>query len=250
MAKGNEEERGPIDDEPKIYGVHIDDKNHKVFDRRDFIKAASIVGASIALTGCKGMDEKEMADALDKTLQARGNEESSEEDNKEALEPEEEEPTATKNPTKTATEKPTQTSTNTPTEVPTNTEIPTPKGEVTTSHSMFKGPQTNHPFIKKTTLGEEITILGKTEDGVWFKIMDSDGTMGWCYSEFIKVLSSVSIPVIHNPPTPVPTICTCDVYTPCECDSYAPCSCDSHSTNVCTCDEVCTCDTVHYWYPN
>jgi len=236
MAKGKKDEHDHIDGEPKIYGVHIDGKNHMNFDRRDFIKAATVVGASIALTGCASMDEKEMADALEKTLRARENEESSEETKDDASEPEKEIPTDTKTPTKTATEKPTQTPTNTPT----NTEIPSPKGEVTTSHSMFKGPQTNHPFIKKTTLGEEVTIIGKTSDGVWFKIVDADGVFGWCYSEFIKVITDISIPTIYDVPTPVPAPCDCDTYS-------APCSCDSYG---CTCDEVCTCDTVHYWYPN
>ncbi|MEA3327568.1 MAG: SH3 domain-containing protein, partial [Chloroflexota bacterium] len=212
----------------------------KVFDRRDFIKAATIVGASIALTACNPNDEESMAEALEQTLQAREKEGASEEIEDKPSEPEETIPTDTATPTKTATKAPTQTPTNTPTNTP--TEVPTPRGEVTTAHSMFKGPQTNHPFIKKTTLGEEVTILGRTDDGVWYKIMDSDGTMGWCYSEFIKLITDVSVPVIYNIPTPVPAPCDCDTYS-------APCSCDSHSVG-CTCDQVCTCDTVHYWYPN
>jgi len=196
MAKGKKDEHDHIDGEPKIYGVHIDGKNHMNFDRRDFIKAATVVGASIALTGCASMDEKEMADALEKTLRARENEESARK--------------------------------------------PMESRKGSTSHSMFKGPQTNHPFIKKTTLGEEVTIIGKTSDGVWFKIVDADGVFGWCYSEFIKVITDISIPTIYDVPTPVPAPCDCDTYS-------APCSCDSYG---CTCDEVCTCDTVHYWYPN
>ncbi len=360
MAKDYEEKSSKIDDYPEIYGVHFNNKNQKVFDRRDFIKAATVVGASIALTGCNSKDEERIAKALEQTLQAREKEEGSEESGEEETSkstvsqvdssstinitgkwigeigndewssmieinideicqvgticgtyrlldgnsrgelelleisgseyrfievPEIEENIpgpgyqtmslidevtlqwsfeqelssgevfmsegVLQNAAYLPTETPTNTPTNTPTEVPTNTEIPTPKGEVTTAHSMFKGPQTNHPFIKKTTLGEEVWILGKTDDGVWYKIMDADGAVGWCYSEFIKLISNVSIPTIYDIPTPVPAPCTCDVYTPCDCDSYsAPCSCDTHSTNVCTCDQVCTCDTVHYWYPD
>lgn len=244
MAKEKKADHEKSNDEPKIYAVRIDADKGKIFDRRDFIKVATAVGATIALTGCsKKLDEEQMAEALEQTLQAKEKEAGAEEAEKQVQ--------PSKTPTSTKTNVPTKT--NTPTETPTNTEVPLPKGEVTNSHSMFKGPQVNHPFIKKTTLGEEVTILGRTEDGIWFKIMDEDGVIGWCYAEFIKVITSVSISIIYDIPTPVPTICTCDVYTPCDCDGYtapAPCSCDSHSTNVCTCDEVCTCDTVHYWYPN
>jgi hypothetical protein len=257
MSKARKVDHDQNNDEPKIFGVQIDPDKGKIFDRRDFIKAAAAVGATIALTGCNQLDEEEMAKALEETLQAR-EKEAGGEDSKEEAQPSDT-PTSTKTtaPTNTATEVPTETPTstltNTPTEIPTDTAVPLPKGEVVTSHSMFEGPQTNHPFIKKTTVGEEVTIIGKTSDGVWFKIVDEDGVFGWCYAEFIKVTSSITIPIIYDIPTPVPTICTCDVYTPCDCDGYSappPCSCDAHSTNVCTCDEVCTCDTVHYWYPN
>ncbi len=176
-----------IDDEPKIYGVHIDGKKQKLFDRRDFIKAATAVGATIALTGCTKADEEKMAEALEKTLQAREKEGDVDEVDKKAQPSKSPTSTKTKAPTNTATEVPTETPTSTPTNTPTETNIPSPKGEVINSHSMFKGPQVNHPFIKKTTLGEEVTILGKTSDGVWFKIVDEDGVFGWCYAEFIKV---------------------------------------------------------------
>jgi hypothetical protein len=226
MSKARKVDHDQNNDEPKIYGVNIDPDKGKIFNRRDFIKAATAVGATIALTGCNQMDEEEMLEALEQTLQAREKEDESDETKDKEAEPQE--------PTATDTQEPTNTPTHTPTEEPTNTETPQPKGEVTTSHSMFKGPQVNHPFIKKTTLGEEVTILGRTEDGIWFKIMDEDGVIGWCYAEFITVLTSVSIPTIYNIPTPVPEPCDCDTYE-------APCSCDGYG---------CTCDTVHYWYPN
>lgn len=236
------------EDEPKIYGVFIDDHHHKKFDRRQFIKSAAIAGATIALTGCDPSEE-EMAEALEKTLQAREKAEQAEK---------REEPsptkavtatdTPTKIPTNTPTKKPTNTATkkptNTATLIPTDTEIPFARGEVTFAHSIFKGPHVNHPFLAKTVVGEEVTILGRTSDSVWYKITDSEGTTGWAFSEFIKLINDVRIPVIYDLPTQVPDPCDCDNYT-----APTSCGCDSHSVG-CSCDDVCTCDLVHYWYPD
>jgi uncharacterized protein YraI len=313
-----EENKVPKDEEPKIFSIYIDENNKKKFNRRDFIRTATVLGTTITLTGCN-------------LLPFPSDEES----------PEAEDRSSEKTPTKTSTaemrEEPTQKPTNTPTKAPTrtpteteeplpsgvvseshslfegphpshpvitstvvgeqvtilgktsdgvwfniidsegnvgwcyaefiividNTAIPTasniptpvsteepnPIGEVTYSHSLIKGPDTSHPFITNTVVGEEVTILGKTSDGVWFKVVDLKGNIGWCFAEFITVITNITIPVIQNIPTPVATTCTCDNYEPCECDSYSPCSCDSYSSG-CSCDEVCTCDTVHYWYPN
>ena len=245
------------EEEPKIFGVYIDNKNNKRFNRRDFIKSATLVGTTVALTGCNLLDsgdEEEMAEALQKTLQAMEAEEAEE---TEVIATEEEEPTATqtntptKLPTKTPTKKPTRTPTRkptrTPTEIPTDTEVPFARGEVTFAHNIFKGPHVDHPIITKTVVGEEVTILGRTSDGVWYKITDSEGTTGWVFSEFIKLLNDIHIPVIYDIPTQVPAPCDCDAHV-----EPPPCSCDAHSSGggACTCDEVCTCDLVHYWYPD
>jgi len=224
----------PNEEEPKIFSIYIDENNNKKFNRREFIRTATVVGTSITLAGCN-------------LLPFPNDEES----------PDVEDSPSKRIPTKTSTaevreeptKKPTNTQTKVPTRTPTATEEPTPIGEVAYSHSLFKGPDTSHPFITNTVVGEEITILGKTSDGIWFKVVDSEGNIGWCYAEFITVITNFTIPVIQNIPTPVATTCTCDNYEPCDCDSYTPCSCDSNNSS-CSCDEVCTCDTVHYWYPN
>ena len=65
MAKEKKADHEKSNDEPKIYGVRIDADKGKIFDRRDFIKVATAVGATIALTGCNQLDEKEMAKALE-----------------------------------------------------------------------------------------------------------------------------------------------------------------------------------------
>jgi hypothetical protein len=225
MAKGNEDKRDHIDNEPRIYGIRLDANKQKIFDRRDFIKAVTAAGATIALTGCHNKsNEDQMAEALEKTLQAReregGSEDSEEKDSEIQV------PSTTDN----------KVSTNTPTEESTNTGSPELKGEVATAHSLFMGPHVDDPVFSDTVVGEEVTILGKTEDGIWFKIKDANGDIGWCYAEFINPLTGASIPTIYNVPTPVST--------PCDCDEYGgPCA-------YCTCDAICTCDDVHYWYPN
>jgi len=242
------------EDEPKIFGVYIDDQHHKTFDRRQFIKSATIVGATVALTGCDfGSDsfsEEEMAEALEKTLQAREKEEGAQEEIEEPISDDSAAPTdtPTKIPTNTPTKKPTNTATkkptNTATKIPTETEIPFARGEVTFSHSIFKGPHVNHPFLAKTVVGEEVTILGRTSNGVWYKITDSEGTTGWVFSEFITLTNNVRIPTIYDLPTQVPDPCDCDNYvapTSCGCDSHTDCSCVGDS---------CTCDYIHYWYPD
>lgn len=245
----------PLDEEPKIFGISINGGNQKTFHRREFIRSAAIVGTTVVLTGCNlpSMDssqvtfQDQISEAVDKTLAAkRGQQPAEVETAPEAAAVEQ--PTSTQAPTDppaathTATTAPTQTPTDVPTEAPTNTEAAEALGEVHTSHSIFEGPHTDHPFISKTVVGEVLTILGKTSDGVWYKIRDSEGTIGWCYSEFITLTNNVTIPVARNIPTqPAP---------PCSCDVHNPCSCDEYSSSSCGCDGDCSCDVIHYWYPN
>jgi len=212
------QEKSDRDIEPKIYGVVINDDHQKIFNRRQFIKSAAVLGAASSLTGCdfsESNNEDEIEETLEKALQVR-----EEDHEKDKGIP----------PTSSATG--------------TEFEVAVCMGEVTYSHSIFQGPHVDHPLLSRTVLGEEITILGKTPDGIWYKIIDSEGTIGWVFSEFISVLSDEDIPIIVDIPTQVPDLCTCDNYA-----EPTSCSCDTHSTG-CTCDNVCTCDAVHYWYPN
>ena len=196
------------ENEPKIYGVFINEQNQKQFNRRDFIKAVALAGSTIALKGCIPLDATQ-EDRVENDARTR-------------------------------------LPTNTPAERPTDTKSSPAMGEVTYSHTMFSGPHVDHPIITKTVLGEVVTILGRTPDGIWFQIIDSNKNIGWVFSEFITLLNDVVIPDTMDFPTRFPGSCTCDIH-----DEPPPCPCDSHSSggDTCECDEVCTCDSVHYWYP-
>jgi len=196
------------EDEPRIFGVFIDDQNQKRFNRREFLKSAALVGSTISLSGCMPSESTEEV-----KIELNSD---------------------TPSPTTTSSE------------IPTTTELPSPKGEVIYSHTMFSGPHVDHPIITKTVLGEEVTIIGRTPDGIWFQIIDSEGNTGWVFSEFIKALNDVVIPDNMDFPTRVPAPCTCDFN-----EELPPCACDSfnNGNGACECDEVCTCDSVHYWYP-
>lgn len=314
----------PQEEEPKIFGIHIDGENNKRFDRRDFIKAAAFTTTAAILASCEFMpaatdadtEKTRVADSVRKTVNAMDGEA---DEVAVAEEVATAEPTWTMEPTETAQ----------PTETPVPTES-TPRGEVNTAHNIFMGPDTNHPLAGKTVVGEEVTILGQTPDGTWFNIVDSEGTTGWVFATYISVTSGFGeIPVSTNYPTPPAvegtckgkvnkahslwegpntnhpvvgktkldeevtilgktkdegwykiktsdetigwgystfiTLTTCDIdevevpnniptppAAPCECDSYNACDCDEYVPG-CECDEYssyCTCDTVHYWYPN
>jgi hypothetical protein len=47
-----EENKVPKDEEPKIFSIYIDENNKKKFNRRDFIRTATVLGTTITLTGC------------------------------------------------------------------------------------------------------------------------------------------------------------------------------------------------------
>jgi hypothetical protein len=245
MDKNKSESENSQNDEPKIFGVYIDEQNNKKFIRRDFLKTAALIGTSVAIGGCNfRSDEDEFQNQLDealrKTLSSMDNE------NEDQEQTSEDDDQRTENtPTSTATKSPTKAPTKTSTPEPTPTEATDAIGKVDTAHSIFMGPDTDHPVASKTVVDEEITILGKTSDSVWYKIKDSEGTIGWVYTTFITVITEIKIPIIYNIPTPPPPACTCVAYVPCDCDSYTKpsCGCDSDTT-------TCTCDVVHYWYPN
>lgn len=243
-------------EEPKIFGVSIDEKNHKRYNRREFIKSATLLGTSVALTGCGFLgsnEERAVAESIEKTVDVMLRDETAQAIEQIAMEEGDTTIANTNTPTKQPTTTPTRKLTGTPTEIPTNTEVPFPIGEVTSSHNIFEGPHTNHPIITKTVVGEQVAILGQTFDGSWYKITDSEGTTGWAFSEFIQLLNNQNVAFIYDIPTPVPTLTP--IPTPCTCDAHfaptrrsgggRPCSCDA----VCSCDSVCFCDSFNFWSP-
>jgi hypothetical protein len=243
-----------LKEEPKIFGVYIDQNNNKKFVRREFLKSAALLGASVALVGCSGEPS---------TVERSNNQ-----PEKEATKPQQVENTPSQTPSKTSTKPantPTKPPTKTSTKLPTQTEPAHATGEVNSPHNIFMGPSTDHPFIAKTILAEKVTILGKTSDNLWFKIKDSEQTIGWVFATYITVLTEITIPIIYDIPTPPAPVCDCVAYTPCDCDAYTPCDCDNYTAPCscdtvescscdtiegCSCDTICTCDQIHYWYPN
>ncbi len=197
------------EDEPKIFGVHIDQNNKKDFNRRDFLKAAALTGAAATvLASCEPS----------------------------FLTPPTQTPTSTKTPTPTRTSTPTRTQTRTPTR--TRTRKPTQAdaiGRADSAYYIYEGPSPNHPYLGATTVGGEITILGVTPDGLWYKIRTADGITGWINAYNIVILNDIEPPVIHNFPTALPTT---QPTASCSCDYYSNCSCVGYSY------------TIHYWYPN
>ena len=311
-------------EEPIIYGLHIEGDNKKVFTRRNFLKTAAIAGTAVALTSCElpGGDsssatkiaelEQEVADS-EKTLAAMENDAETKVetatpesaiamgetrdiiplyagpyqsmDQVGLLEGNQDVTILARNPdgtwflvesskgeigwvpndsinvTSGMTSIPVEENYPTPkTQTPTTTPEPTATqppptatsevynctGIVNMAHSIWEGPDSNHPYIGKTILDDEVYVIGKTDDNQWFKIYTSDDITGWCYATFITLQNCElwEIKVPYSIPTQPAPACECDAYVGCDCDSYVACSCDTHSY------EYCTCDTVHYWYPN
>lgn len=51
------------------------------------------------------------------------------------------------------------------------------------------GPGTEFPIVSMVYEGQEVTIVGKTQDGSWVLMLTSDGQQGWGWREFIAIES-------------------------------------------------------------
>lgn len=237
------------------------DGNTIKFNRRDFIRAAAVTSAAVALTGC---DAASLFAAPTPTPTS----------------------TSTLTLTPTVTDTPTSTSTLTPTSTdtltPTNT--PMPEGVVNGTTNVRYEPNAYAGLAGSLAAGDRVTVIGKTGDASWLCIQKNGGLTGWIRSSLIDLPADQlsGIPVVTPMPTPtnlpgtegyaapkttgsnytytneygkvyhytlpcgdpIPdgAVCDCNCVTvPCQCDSYVPC----------TCDGQCSCDgDVHYWYPN
>ena len=69
------------------------------------------------------------------------------------------------------------------------------------------GPGTEFPIVSMVYEGQEVTIVGKTEDDSWVFMLTTDGQQGWGWREFIVVESLDRVEVsrlILETPTSTP----------------------------------------------
>jgi hypothetical protein len=99
--------------------------------------------------------------------------------------------------------------TTTPTLASMATAIPTPMQPIAVVQSdalnLRAGPGTGHPVRATATHGEELIVLGRTEDGSWLKVRRSSGVTAWVASWLVEVSTDVSsLPIPAAVPTPPP----------------------------------------------
>lgn len=98
-----------------------------------------------------------------------------------------------------------------PTQLPTSTLTPTitptliPIGVVSVESVNFReGPGNVYPIAFAVKLDTEVTILGQSEDGLWFYTEIENGQQGWVLAELIKMNDQIeTLAVIEAPPTPL-----------------------------------------------
>ena len=122
-------------------------------------------------------------------------------------------PTSAPAATKTATHLPSSTPTLSPSSVasPTSTTLSnrvTVEGIIDRgAMNVRAGPGTEFPIVSMVYEGQEVTIVGKTQDGSWVLMLTSDGQQGWGWREFIAIesLDRVEVsPLILETPTSAP----------------------------------------------
>jgi hypothetical protein len=147
------------------------------------------------------------------------------------------------------------------------------------SVNLRAGPGTAYPSIATGRKDESYVVIARNEDGTWFEIQISPGTIGWVAASVVTFSFDIdSIPVERDiptpPPPPTPTAppgtpnatvapgetgieysinnvtytLPCGSPIPagavcvCNCVTAPPiCDCVGHA---CSCDTVCTCDTI------
>jgi len=97
----------------------------------------------------------------------------------------------------------------TATSVPaTPTPIPSPFAVVKAETlNVRSGPTTRHPVIGKVTKGDKLDIIGKNNQGTWWKVKLPNGKAGWVYGDLVEAggnLEQVAVAQAPPPPTPTP----------------------------------------------
>jgi serine/threonine protein kinase len=122
--------------------------------------------------------------------------------------------TLTDTPTSTFTDiptfTPTDTSTSTVTDTPIPTDTPTPSvAQLTTQRnlSVRSGPGTQYPVEGELAAGENLEILGISEDGSWYKVLLADGREAWIVTTtvFVAAAGPLSELRIADAPTSTPS---------------------------------------------
>jgi hypothetical protein len=92
---------------------------------------------------------------------------------------------------------------------PSDTPTPAPANlTILQNMNIRGGPGTNYPVVGGGAPNQTLLILGRNEDGSWFKIEfpDNPGSSGWVYGPLVQVNGGTeAIEVAQAPPPPPPT---------------------------------------------
>lgn len=150
-------------------------------------------------------------------------------------------------PTLTATNTLTATATDTP--APTNTATVTLTATPSTPEAVTfrqlaarQGPDSDYPIIATLAPNERLTLLGISEDGIWYQVRLQDGTVAWLTTSFVNAYGDVNnLPIAQEPtetftptytPTDVPsaTLMPTDTLTATLTDTALPTSTNTPTT--------------------
>lgn len=84
---------------------------------------------------------------------------------------------------------------------------PTLFAEVTANGSnMRSGPGTFYPVVETGSAGQQLTIVGQSEDGQWLVVETESGNEAWISASLVDVPANLSgVSIADAPPTPTPT---------------------------------------------
>ncbi|MBN1316399.1 MAG: carboxypeptidase regulatory-like domain-containing protein [Anaerolineales bacterium] len=85
--------------------------------------------------------------------------------------------------------------------------VPTILAEVTVDNSnMRSGPGTSYPVVETAAAGQQLCIIGQSEDGQWLVVETGSGTTAWISATLVDAPADLSgVPISAAPPTPTPT---------------------------------------------
>ncbi len=125
--------------------------------------------------------------------------------------------TVTLTPTHTATVTPSPTATATNTPAPSSTPTPaTPVAAMRRQLAVRQGPGSQYPTVMTLSAGDQVDILGISEDGAWFQIRLKDGQLAWLptSSPLIDTAGNIYDLPLAAPPTLTPTFTLTPSNTP------------------------------------
>ena len=106
----------------------------------------------------------------------------------------------------TFTPTPTSTPTRTPTSTPTPTPMPTYVAKITAELvNLRSGPGDEYDVLEIIPAGEQVELVGKTQNGAWIMARVADGEKGWIYRDLLQPEAGAQMMVLTPPPTPTPS---------------------------------------------